>query len=483
MSAYLAAGALIVGNVAGILSNIEDIRSVVFKWFDLGGLLAALTISRVLIASSMELFFAIAAYWFYRLYIRNNTRLLNIAFWVGVCIAIPGIAFLSARMVSDQAPIDLLLRQETHFADRVWEQQVRNGPGAGGLRFSLKGTTEEPQPWTTAQGVVGVLAAHELSEQDSARVRSAFDYLERVRVAGQGWGYFAGNTRGVTEINAWIALANILSLRPDQTNPVWAGGPAADALARVRRDLDEILIRQHEDGCFSPIRGTTQLNQTRTYSTVMALWALSESRSNPLIRSQPWWNYDESIRSAIQCLMRHRTDNDTGFGGWWPALGVKDPSGVYPGLTAQVIYVLYGSGEHFDLLSNDPRFSEAVSEFLKAALNGVGRFGPIKDRDVSDNDRTHDSYRYLPNTQDFQVESSTFLWYPWTLAAASRIAEDGTRPVQVRRDAKRLATSLIQKSGELTTFVNSDEGLYPTAEGLFGFGVYTSSALATKRSR
>jgi hypothetical protein len=481
VSAFTGAAALIIGNLAGVLSNLEEIRATIFKWTNLDGLFAFISISRALVVVSLGIAFGIAAYWFYVLFVKGSRKLYQIVFF-GLCVlAVPTIMFLGSRMVSPQTPSEVIAHQAKHLVDRIWAQQVSQGSDIGGIQYTSS-QPRQAQAWTTAQALVGILSAKSDLGSEAGSVRAAFEYMERVRVPEDGWGYFPPptGTKGVTEINAWVTVAYLQSLRQEHLSRIWPNQATAQVLPRVQRELADLAVRQHSDGCFGPIRGTSSIEQVRTYSTVMALWAMAEGRDNKLVSSQPWWNYDRPIQRSMECLLRHIKHGATGVVGWWPDPSIESPSGYYPGLTAHALFVLYRAGEHSERLSRDPRFAEVVSSFLNSAESGVGGSGALIDRPISANDRTHDMSRYLPGITGFQVESSTFLWYPWTLAAAVQIAQDNTRSTAVRRSARRLISRLLSRTGELTQFVTSDEALYPMSEALFAYGDYTSSPLVNR---
>jgi hypothetical protein len=93
---------------------------------------------------------------------------------------------------------------------------------------------------------------------------------------------------------------------------------------------------------------------------------------------------------------------------------------------------------------------------------------------MRDNQRVHDSDRYLEGLPEIQVEGSTFLWFPWILVLALEAINDKASP-DISGSATRLVSALVQRSDEFVKFVGEDGALYPTAEGLFAVGLYLRS--------
>ena len=80
-------------------------------------------------------------------------------------------------------------------------------------------------------------------------------------------------------------------------------------------------------------------------------------------------------------------------------------------------------------------------------------------RAVGENDRLHNSDRYVSsapeatsqagcNCPPFAIEGSTFLWYPWSLAAARALSVERSLSKDERQRAGSIANSLLKRFSE-----------------------------------
>jgi hypothetical protein len=99
---------------------------------------------------------------------------------------------------------------------------------------------------------------------------------------------------------------------------------------------------------------------------------------------------------------------------------------------------------------------------------------------MTDNNRMHDFDRYLQHASgtpgaaravacgcQFTVEASTFLWYPWSLAASRALANDQTLTADQRERARQVAATLGQRTADAGSWLDR-EFHYATAEFLIG---------------
>ena len=323
--------------------------------------------------------------------------------------------------------------------------------------------------WTTAQVLKGILtSAAALDADDVRRIRSAFAYVDNQYVPDQGWGYFDGWQTGVTEIAGWVALAQIASL--EHTKPaIWS----ADQLAAVRTDTDRTLqllaARQNPaEGGWGPNIGDASADFQRTYSTTIATWALIEARRSASLGGVVGGRYDDNIRKGIGWLLANYNPTV----GWVPNPTRKVQTERFIGLQAQVLYVLSRAERDFSpSIHAHPNTLAAKQDFL----------GHIKpDRAIDDNNRMHDYDRYLQHASaapaaahavacgcQFTVEASTFLWYPWSLAAARALASDHTLTPDDRERARQIAATLAQRTADAGSWLDH-EYHYATSEFLVG---------------
>ncbi len=104
-------------------------------------------------------------------------------------------------------------------------------------------------------------------------------HLVEGQVNDEGWGYFEQFNWGVTEITAWVLVSEVAALR----SPALLSKEQIAHGRVLANDLVTMLMqRQNRSiGGFSPVRDTRP-EFARTYSTIMAVWALSEAASADL---------------------------------------------------------------------------------------------------------------------------------------------------------------------------------------------------------
>ena len=144
-------------------------------------------------------------------------------------------------------------------------------------------------PWTKIAGAAGAISVVQClvavlqSPRDigkyAARIRNAFDFLERVKISkdGEGWGYMEGAQWGITEVNSWITLAYLSSLHPQVVDTIWPNNRPM-VISRIERNLAMLSSAQYTNGAWSPTRRKDMQSHIRTYSSVMALWAFIEAK-------------------------------------------------------------------------------------------------------------------------------------------------------------------------------------------------------------
>ena len=149
----------------------------------------------------------------------------------------------------------------------------------------------------------------------------------RASAPDDGWGYFAGRSPAITEITAWSTLAEIASVRAN----LWSPTDRATVSARIARDLNTILTRQTTAGGWSPIRDVRDDN-TRTYSTIMALWALSAAFREGIRTAAS----EASAVKGMDWLLNERHAQL----GWVPNPRRRYQTEDFHGLTGQALVVL-----------------------------------------------------------------------------------------------------------------------------------------------
>lgn len=328
---------------------------------------------------------------------------------------------------------------------------------SGGFRNQVfrSDAPARPQSWSTAQCLVALSQLEELGRL-LAPIEAACDYLESTRKPGRGWGYdLVEDETAVTEVGAWVALA-YLSLLEHPEVKQRAPRLAADLTNRVERGLDAVPALQNPAGGWSPVSGVERRNQ-RTYSTMMALWALIKARHNEATAAMAD-RYEGTVRRSIRWLL---SSFDPRIG-WVPNPDRRPQVRDFLGLTAQLLAVLHYAeslGRERDILpilQADPAYLDAKRWFLNHEDLAGRRFHW--------NDTLPDVDQELSGTS-FRLEGSAFLWCPWSVLTLGLLAEDRSLDDTERGKAAALRSrcfDLLMKHREEVGL----NGTYEVAEAL-----------------
>lgn len=343
-------------------------------------------------------------------------------------------------------------------------------PLHGGLRTSRADAASPPQVWSTAQSLVAILnQPRELTPAEAQQVRSAFMYIDRERLPGrEGYGYMGpeqGYDWGVTEISAWVALAYAASLAPRFRDTIWK--PGDDPRGKLAREIDLLLGRRSVSGGWPPIADTERRQDNRTYSTVMAVWALVEARA--LADGSSVAPYGDAIDGGVRWLLAtYAVDAQS----WVPNPARPGQQESFPGLTAQVLYVLGRARTASTFLDSDPRYASAIRSFLQPGpARGLQAVHDPRTRAIAQNDRTHDSDRYLAQSSH-AVESSTYLWLPWSLAFCAQALHQPIGDVNLQEATRRTCGTVLRRVKGLPGFANAEPFAYAMAESLLSINVF-----------
>lgn len=308
------------------------------------------------------------------------------------------------------------------------------------------------QTWTTAQCLACLLCLPGIARHSDELI-SAFDYMERDRIneGVEGWSYFTEpRGRTITEIAAWVVVALAKSLRIG----LWPDKDRDRITARIRRDVDIILTRQATNGGWCPIN-VVRINNARTYSTIMTLWALAEASIH--LREIM---LTDRILDGVDWLMRAFD----GQRGWMIATPRKYQAAKQNqyGITSQTLCTL----SWLESLGMMEGFKKHPA--LQAAKNMVLRDAEIlKNKGFSDIDRTHQLAWHLEDAPEFLLEASSFLWCPWTIAAAHAATLDTQLTNVQKGTATALRKYLINKLYQHEVNVGlGDDGTFEFAESL-----------------
>ena len=355
----------------------------------------------------------------------------------------------------------LLQRKADSWVDTVFMAQAPDG----GIKMSPSSAEATTQVWQTAQCLAAVVSSPKNLDAYIPKLKSGFKYLEDLHrtTPVEGWNLY-GNTNKftITEIAAWVTLANIKSL--DSKTQVWSDSEKQEVGKRVVRDLDEITRRQDGAGGWRPIRDEGA-DFTRTYSTVMAMWSLIEAKKTPSLAERIGSKYDENIRRGINWLLRSYKEGQ----GWVPnpnRIGQKDR---FEGLNAHALFVLSRaeSLDTFGYIKNDSVYRTARQDFIKNKQ--------FTDWSIEANNS------HLPDPDlrfvgtEFLAEGSTFLWFPWTLAELSQLSLDAGLTDSERKAAAELRLNILNaNSDKLENYVETANLMYDLGENLYCVSSYLS---------
>jgi hypothetical protein len=466
----LAAVSLALGTLATMLGKVADIKKALFELLGPERLQSFHMGMSVLVVLLFIVGYAALGWWLWRRFVsvrRDHWRRVGLAALVVGGLATTGCSIYVA--LPPQPDVDALMQEKLD----TWSTELLglHKPGAA-LRTDRRDASAPDQAWASAQVLYALLAPPPRAAVTARAntLRQLLDAIDKRRLPDpQGWGYYNQFRWGATEVAAWVTLAEVQSLREDWSSQLWPNDREV-GLLRLQRDLALLRSRQlASSGAFTPIAGG-QTAHERTYATIMALWALIEARRAQLCGGD-CIELEGAIRDAIKWLLRTYEDD---VDSWVPRPARSNNLDPYPGLTAQTIYVL----ERARPLAGDLLHSEYATYrrlFFKSIGNAADARNPaLRDRDARSNERTHDGDVALAD-RDFMLEGSTFLWFPWTLAACStqatmKASED---------DAELIARGCAQigrRMNDLVKFADSEMFIYVMAESLLALRLQAAAA-------
>ena len=334
---------------------------------------------------------------------------------------------------------------------------------SGGMKSVTAGAQTTTQVWTTAQALTGVLATQKNLDGYVPKIKAAFEFIEKLRRTrpSEGWNYYGNaNPYAVTEINCWVALAQIKSL--DSTTRIWTDGERADIVNRIERELEEISRRQDGSGGW---RAITEDNpdHVRTYSTVVALWALVEATKSPSLKDRVGTKHVQIIRRGVSWLIQNYKQGQ----GWVQSPQRTGQQDRFDGLTAHALFVLSLAETISDLayLKNDQTYLTARRDFInnkELATKSIEK----------DNSSIPDADVHFVGSE-FMGEGSTFLWFPWTLLELNQLSLDQGLSEDERKAADDLRLEILNANAErIDRYVETANLTYLLAENLFCVNTY-----------
>jgi hypothetical protein len=338
---------------------------------------------------------------------------------------------------------------------------------SGGFTTGEAGTPE--QAWTTAEAITAVTSFPSMAARYRINIRRAFTFIENTRrlTPEAGWGYFSADPHTITEIGAWVQVAYLRALK---SGVVWNRDEVPQIVSRLQRNLDDICSRQTLSGGWSPVADNENAF-ARTYVTAIAVWALIEARELEVTQSVAR-QYDRNLHAGVEWLL---TTYDSQLG-WVPTPQRRVQK--FDAINAQTFWVISRAAEL-------PGFQWIMANTnYRAARDAILLDKEVMRRSVTSNDRlasgdqTISGVKFSASDQTpetFRLEGSTFLWFPWFLAAYSQIERDSRDAVDYTRRvvAQSRRRQLMGRVRELQSLLDREELFYRT-ETLLGLAIATN---------
>jgi hypothetical protein len=467
----LAAISLALGSLATVLGKMAEIKKALFELLGPDRLQSLHLGMSVLVAGLFVVGYAALGWWLWRRYL--SARLGRWRLGGAAALVLGGLLTTGCSVyvaLPPQPDVRALLNDELD----AWSSElIRLRKPEGTLQSDRRDPSAPDQVWNTAQALNALLLQPATPAAHPAELRDLLDAIEAKRLPeAEGWGYYNDFTWGVTEVASWVLLAEVRALRPDWSKLLWATDRPA-GLQRLHRDMELVLMRQLPSGAFAPVSQPLEVH-ARTYSTVMSVWALAELRRGELC-AERCGEVDRAVRAGVNWLLKTYEESP---GSWVPRPGRGGNLDNSAGLTGQVIYVLERARPlASDLLSSE--YADYRRQYFKTFDTAPDPAHPaLRNRPARDNDRTPDGDLALPG-KGVLLEGSTFLWFPWALAACSAQADMKASA----EDAVLIARGCGQLSGrlnDLVHFVKSEVFVYVMAESLLALRLQMNAAPAPR---
>src|SRR5208337_2566173 len=445
-------GTVVLGNLATLLGTVGTINEQVQKvqkQLNLGAAPYLLYLVLAIIAGGYLLSFTSLYVW-----IRHKTASIRPRRAVAVALVVFAGGITAAAVNVWVLPTDKM-RPVLLGRISMWrEKTVSARHSNGGFTVMVEpGPSNPPQVLTSAQAITALQASVNWanpSENELDAIRGRLKYIDSRRSPTEGcWSYF-DNSQPLTEVCAWVIIARTRAL--EHGDKVWPDPQERSSqLALLDGDLES--MSSHYDpqmSGWSPFRilsreeaaahnGSGQclaispelatiatLPPARTYSSVMAVWALLEAHRVPQVRDHLNGRYDQVLRESIGgLLLSYQEKGD--IHSWVPNPHRANQREEYLGLTAQTITVLYLAAQSdFKSAVDQPVWKQIRHDFL------------AKDVDhhlIGDNSHLSDVDGYI-FPYPHPLEPITFLWSPWTVLAYKELAQDPELQSQERETAK-----------------------------------------------
>lgn len=469
-----AVAAIIVTNIAKYLFSLDRVSEWFFSLTGMSPSTYFYNNLRYFVIAILTAGYSVAFYFLYRRYIAPMASRRRVLFGAVAVVVIGGLFTLNVYALPlPPEPGDLIPTKE--WSRRIAESQAPNG----GIRVKAVDASFPTQVWTTAQALTAILADQkDLDDKKIPIIKKAFDYIEKARHTApskpgdydEGWGLYEGHRKSITEVAGWVTIANISSL--ESKTKIWDADQRYAIRERVKRDLALIISRQSLDGGWRPIKDDAP-KFTRTYSTAIALWSLSEARRSDFVREAVGNNYDTHISDGINWLLKNyqtiTRDGKEEDLGWVPNPNRSGQREPFNGMTAQVLFIISRIEDQpgFERLNNDSNLLKYKKAFIAKRDLAKGF--------VCSNDRIHDFDLSFTSDKgpavDFVLEGSTLLWFPWSYAALTALSKDNALSDQEKAQAGALRKEILDtKVDDINKFVD-EEFMYVLSENLYCLSV------------
>lgn len=456
-------------NVGAVFSNLEVIREFVWTKLGLFGFEDVYLMAAAVVGAAI-LGYLLGALLLFVVFVRSKKFVLAATYWSLVFLLAPVIGYVTYEHVSPVHAHASIDDEADRLVQATMAQYTPVSADRGAFRFYFAQTTETPQAWTSAEALVALLSRRNGVTADVAQMsRRTLDYLHEVKTP-DGWPFWYGDQQGVTEVGAWVVLAEVYSVHPSQIEQVWGVDPAP-AYDRIHQHLNELVARQHADGGWGPMARTDDPRHQRTYSTIMALHALLEARREPSVGRDERWAYDQSIRRGVDWLLQKYTTSAEGAEGWFPNPTLASQTGECLPLTAHAMLTLQMAYRDLGPSADQPRFERARSAFLNQALTGAAQQASTARRPFNVVCQLRDVDTHLAGAGDYRLEPSTYIWYPWTLIAVTELKADPTLPRAERNMVNSLELLLSQRFADAAAYSRGDQALYVLVQVLYAANV------------
>jgi hypothetical protein len=469
---WVAAIGFVLGQAVTVFTHFEEIRSYLVQKLGFSGFNQFHLVVALFIVGCAEAAYIAASVLVFVVYVRPLHRRYVPPFVLIAILGMPIVGFIALSAIPPADQTTLILGKQSELVSAVLGQI---DPNSGGMRFSMKQQSDAPQPWSTAQGLDAVLADEKgIEKLDAERLTAVLNYLESHRVDA-GWGYEEGSEPAVTEVTAWVAYAESATLRTHSAATMLNSGDLGSLSGRLKRDLDELVNRQHVDGGWGPREKSDDPAAERTYSALTSLQALESALKVNSLSSHDRARYSDSIRKGLNWLLRSKQTGSSGYIGWWPNPNLPSQTGQCLGLTAQSIEILAMGDINSGLVTDATELDKTISDFLRQTTSAEPAGDSVNSKNIEDNCVLGDTDTYVPPQPLFRMEPSTYLWYPWSLMAAENLKDDRRLSMADQARRRHLEDILVRRIPDAVQFAKMHSALYPSAETALGLASYSES--------